>query len=49
MENPNEYNDEEYNRGVEALQEAVADLWNAGASEDNIMDEVANAVKLAQE
>lgn len=36
--NPNEYDDAAYMAGHEALFLAVADLWMAGASEDDIQN-----------
>lgn len=45
MSNPNEYNDEAFLQADMALHDAIASMWEAGASEDNIMDSVKNAIQ----
>jgi hypothetical protein len=36
MENPNEYNDEEFSRWASALDTAVGGMWEAGATIEDI-------------
>lgn len=48
-ENPNEFNDDAYMKATEALQAAVADLWEAGATRDDIRGEFDNALKNVEE
>lgn len=43
-ENPNEYDDEQYIRYANELQDAVWGLWEAGASKDDIHSEFKNAI-----
>jgi prophage DNA circulation protein len=47
MDNPNSYNDDAYTSAVGALQDTIADLWNAGADETNLADELSNALENA--
>lgn len=50
-DNPNEYNDSEYQRITSimfndaAISRYVSELWMAGASEQNIVDEFENVVR----
>lgn len=48
-ENPNEYDDGDFLRASNKLFEAVADLWEAGASENDIMGELDNALENAKQ
>lgn len=43
MSNPNEYDDDGYTRGVVALNRAIGVMWDAGATLDNIEEEISNA------
>jgi hypothetical protein len=47
VSNPNEYDDAAYTKAVNDLNEAVGALWEAGASEENMDDEINNAVQNA--
>ena len=44
MENPNEYNDDLFTEAVNELTGAVASMWEAGASPENIADAVKDAL-----
>lgn len=44
MENPNEYDDDAYLRAMDELVSAVVAMWEAGASLDNIAEEVRNGL-----
>lgn len=46
--NPNIYDDEAYTKAVLELQNAIGNLWAAGASEENMDDEINNAVENAR-
>jgi hypothetical protein len=46
--NSNEYDDEAYTRWSNALAEAIGGLWEAGASEEDIKEEVRNALESVQ-
>lgn len=48
MENPNAYDDEAFLTASSKLQDAVSDLWEAGASEDDILEDCRNAIREAQ-
>lgn len=43
--NPNEYNEDQFLEGSMRLIDVVADLWEAGASEDDIRAETENAIE----
>lgn len=43
--NPNEYDDDAYTAAVVKLQSALYALWEAGATTDNIEDELENALR----
>lgn len=43
-ENPNEYDDDAFTRWANELDEAVAGLWEAGASATEIADLTTNAI-----
>lgn len=44
MENPNEYDDGAYTSARMELDGAVYDLWQAGATEDDIKEAFENAI-----
>lgn len=44
MKNPNEYDDDAYTKASNELFEAVANLWNAGASQNDIESDFAAAM-----
>lgn len=43
--NPNVYNEEAFLGASAQLDDAVLAMWEAGASEDDIVEEVKNAIK----
>lgn len=43
--NPNEYNKDAFQSATYDLQDAVLAMWAAGAEEDDIKDEVRNAIE----
>jgi hypothetical protein len=47
IENENEYDDGAYTRATNDLANAVANLWNAGASLDNLESELEMALENA--
>jgi hypothetical protein len=47
MENPNEYNEDQFLKASMELIDVVADLWEAGASEEDIKGEFENALRNA--
>jgi hypothetical protein len=47
--NPNEYDDDTYTLAVTDLHDVIVSLWNAGASLENLCDEISNALENATE
>jgi hypothetical protein len=45
--NPNEYDDDAYTAATIKLVSALSAMWEAGASTDNIEDELENALREA--
>ena len=43
-DSPHEYDDEAYGAAAEELDDAIIALWEAGASTDDIKNEVQNAI-----
>lgn len=49
MDNPHEYDDEQFVNASNDLDEAVGSLWEAGASEDDIKGAFENALQNARQ
>lgn len=47
--NPFDYDDDEYTQATIELQHAISRMWAAGATEENIANEVENAIENAQD
>jgi hypothetical protein len=42
MENPNEYNEDDWNKANSGLDGAIQEMWNAGASTSEIEEAITN-------